>query len=468
MTELPNSWIQVPITEVLQLNNNGKPFQQGWSPQCLSTPAPEGNWGVLKTTAIQQGEFWPHENKTLPNTLEPRPQIEVKPGDVLMTCAGPRSRCGVACLVERTQQKLMMSGKMYRFRPHPDVMRAKYLMYFLLTHASQLEIDRMKTGINDSGLNLTHDRFAKLKVPLAPILEQTRVVTKIEELFSELDKGIEALTTAREQLKAYRQSVLKHAFEGFAESRLLPDLLAQPMSNGYSGKPVQRITPWKVLSLSATTSGTFLPEHHKYLDEPDLERRAIWCEPGDVLIQRGNTTEYVGIPAIYTGKSREFIFPDLMIRLRANSSLISPQYLCYALATPGIRNEMRRKAKGSAGTMPKISQKILGGIRIPYCKPQDQFRIVRQIDALNSHTTAMEFDIEKHLEKAVALRQSILKQAFSGQLAVQCPNDEPASVLLERIRAEREGVATKSKRKTKKTRYGKTRKEKLHEYVRQH
>src|SRR5579875_21499 len=126
MSDLPKSWLQVPITEVLEPNSNGKPFQQGWSPLCLSTPAPEGRWGVLKTTAIQQGEFWPHENKELPDNLEPRPQIEVKPGDVLMTCAGPRSRCGIACLVERTQQKLMMSGKMYRFRPHPEVMRAKY------------------------------------------------------------------------------------------------------------------------------------------------------------------------------------------------------------------------------------------------------------------------------------------------------------------------------------------------------
>ena len=72
----------------------------------------------------------------------------------------------------------------------------------------------MKTGINDSGLNLTHGRFSELDVPLAPKNEQHRIVAKIEELFSKLDKGVENLETARTQIKVYRQAILKHAFEG--------------------------------------------------------------------------------------------------------------------------------------------------------------------------------------------------------------------------------------------------------------
>jgi type I restriction enzyme S subunit len=72
----------------------------------------------------------------------------------------------------------------------------------------------MKTGISDSGLNLTHDRFRELSLPIPPLNEQHRIVAKIEELFSELDKGIESLKTAQLQLKVYRQALLKHAFEG--------------------------------------------------------------------------------------------------------------------------------------------------------------------------------------------------------------------------------------------------------------
>jgi len=214
MTVVPQNWVVVPIVDVLEPNENGKPFQQGWSPQCENHPASEDRWGVLKTTAIQAGQFWDHQNKQLPSGLDPRPHFEVRAGDLLMTCAGPRSRCGVVCLVERTREKLMMSGKMYRFRANAEVVEARYLAYFIQSRSAQLAIDRMKTGISDSGLNLTHDRFSNLAVNLPPLPEQRRIIDKIEELFSELDKGVESLTTARMQLSAYRKSVLKNAFEG--------------------------------------------------------------------------------------------------------------------------------------------------------------------------------------------------------------------------------------------------------------
>lgn len=443
MTGLPSSWAIVPIVDVLEPNENGKPFQQGWSPQCASHPAAEDSWGVLKTTAIQPGQFWDHQNKELPSALSPRPKIEVRPGDLLMTCAGPRARCGVVCLVEHTRPRLMMSGKMYRFRPNKEALLPRYLSYFIQSRAAQVAIDAMKTGISDSGLNLTHDRFATLAIPIAPLPEQHLIVAKIEELMSELDKGVEYLEAAKRQCEIYREIILERAFSRMKESRPLPELLAQPMCNGYSGSPVQRVTPRKVLSLSATTSGVFLHEHFKYLDEPGLDSRDIWCEPGDILVQRGNTAEYVGVPAIYTGGSREFIFPDLMIRLRAERSLITPAYLYYALSTPSIRNELRSKAKGSAGTMPKISQKILSEIKIPYCDPDAQLRITEHIEEVSSRLTAMEHIIAEQLPRTMALRYSILERAFEGRLAPQNSADEPVMSLLKRIRSKQENNVIK-------------------------
>lgn len=223
MTDLPSSWITAEIAELVELQKTGKPFQQGWSPQCERRPAEDNEWGVVKTTAIQHGEFWSHENKALPEKLNPRPQIEIKPGDVLMTCAGPRNRCGVACLVKKTRSRLMMSGKMYRFRPHPEVLDPQFLSRFIRLHETQQRIDAMKTGINDSGLNLTHARFGQLPVVVPPLNEQRRIVEKVEAMFDEIDKGVESLQTARTTLGLYRQSLLKSAFEG----RLTADWRAQ-------------------------------------------------------------------------------------------------------------------------------------------------------------------------------------------------------------------------------------------------
>lgn len=214
MSELPKSWYAVNIECVLKVINNGKVIMQGWSPQCEKEPANLEEWGVLKTTAIQEGFFLSNENKKLPKKLSPKLAIEVTSGDILMTCAGPRNRCGITCLVKDTRPRLMISGKMYAFRAEPQKINPAYLGFFLLSQNAKVAINQMKTGISDSGLNLTHGKFLKLPVPIAPLNEQKRIVVKIEELFSELDKGVENLKNAQNQLKVYRQCVLKYAFEG--------------------------------------------------------------------------------------------------------------------------------------------------------------------------------------------------------------------------------------------------------------
>jgi len=179
MSELPKSWCSTEIEHILKPLETGKVIQQGWSPQCEKIPSQDNEWGVLKTTAIQEGFFLPKENKKLPEHLEPRSAIEIKSGDILMTCAGPRNRCGVTCFVKETRGRLMMSGKMYRFRTDQEKVSSKYLEAFLLSQEAKFEIDKMKTGISDSGLNLTHGRFKTLSVPIASINEQKRIVAKI-------------------------------------------------------------------------------------------------------------------------------------------------------------------------------------------------------------------------------------------------------------------------------------------------
>ena len=89
-TELPEGWISIRIEEGLLPYENRKKIRQRWSPQCERFPAKTiDDWGVLKTSAIQDGYFVDAENKHLPEKLEPKEHIEVQSGDILITCAGP-------------------------------------------------------------------------------------------------------------------------------------------------------------------------------------------------------------------------------------------------------------------------------------------------------------------------------------------------------------------------------------------
>lgn len=92
MSDLPAGWVEIDIEDALASLEDGRTIHQGWSPKCEKAPSDsEDVWGVLKTTAIQSGGFFPEHNKSLPEQLTPRPLLEVRLGDVLITCAGPRA-----------------------------------------------------------------------------------------------------------------------------------------------------------------------------------------------------------------------------------------------------------------------------------------------------------------------------------------------------------------------------------------
>lgn len=163
------NWASYPIKDLMEVLPDGKVVHQGWSPQCEPGPSKtDQEWAAIKTTAIQDGQFLPQHNKRLPDTLSPKERLEIKIGDLLLTCAGPRIRCGVACLVRETRPKLMFSGKMYRFRANFSIVDPRLLEAFLRAPATKQKIDAMKTGISESGMNITHEKFAALMVPLPP------------------------------------------------------------------------------------------------------------------------------------------------------------------------------------------------------------------------------------------------------------------------------------------------------------
>ena len=206
---LPSQWSWLTMAQVLRALSNGRLIEQGWSPQCHKQPSPDAaTWGVLKTTAIQPGEFRSEHNKSLPDSLTPKPSLEVLSGDLLLTAAGPRVRCAIPCLVRTTRPRLMISGKIYRFRADKSVIDPRFLELFLLSPAAQKSLDAMKTGTSDSGLNLTQPRFLGLNVVVPPLDEQRRIVDILEDHLSRLDAARGSMSTSIARLRLLQESWL--------------------------------------------------------------------------------------------------------------------------------------------------------------------------------------------------------------------------------------------------------------------
>ncbi len=189
-------------------------LDQGWSPKCASEPAGSNDWGVIKTTAIQSVQFLPQENKRLPADLTPRPGIVINAGDVLITRAGPRSRVAISCLVTGNHPKLMLCDKAYRLRINPEMADPAFMTYMLNTPQCLSELEVMKTGISDSGLNLTQGKFIALEIPAFSLPEQSEIIRRIQSAFVWIDRLAADATSARKLIDHLDQSVLAKALKG--------------------------------------------------------------------------------------------------------------------------------------------------------------------------------------------------------------------------------------------------------------
>ncbi|MBL0147111.1 MAG: restriction endonuclease subunit S [Chitinophagaceae bacterium] len=192
-----------------------KKLDQGWSPKCENEASTDKNeWAVIKTSAVQHGHYLEFENKRLPKDLKPREQHELKAGDVLITRAGPRIRVGVCCMVRHTRPKLINCDKVYRIKVNNTVITPEFFELILNTPHYQDQIEKMKSGISDSGLNLTQKAFLQITIPVPTIQLQNKIVQEIESRLSVADKMEESITQSLQQAEALRQSILKKAFEG--------------------------------------------------------------------------------------------------------------------------------------------------------------------------------------------------------------------------------------------------------------
>lgn len=223
--------------------------------------------------------------------------------------------------------------------------------------------------------------------------------------------------------------------------QLTPD----DLSNGRSVPSAEEGA--KVLRLTAVRDGQIDLTAFKCGAWTDDEARPFWVTENDLLIVRGNgSLSLVGRAGLVPTVVEPVAYPDTLIRLRVLNNIVSPNWVAAIWESALVRNHIERRARTSAGIY-KISQPDIVSAAIPVPPIAEQLAALATMDALKLETTAATLAVEHALKQSTAQRQNILRAAFGGQLVPQDPDDEPASVLLERIRTERmaRGAAKKSR-----------------------
>lgn len=288
----------------------------------------------------------------------------------------------------------------------------------------------------------THKRYwiqqySKIKISVPPLPKQERIVARIEELFSGLDKAVETLKTTKQQLSVYRQAVLKEAFEGkFTVHRSCDSELE--WSSEEETKSLPAIPKeWRYIALSKLGDLGRGKSKHRPRNDPKLfeDGKYPFLQTGEVKAAKQYITEFSKMYGEFGLKQSKLwpkgtlcitiaaniaetaflgidaCFPDSVVGFTPYES-ISPEYIKHFIES----QKLRLWAFAPATAQKNINLDTLENLIVPYCSVEEQKDVVAEIEARMSTCDSIEKTVDTALQQAEAMRQSILKQAFEGRL----------------------------------------------------
>jgi type I restriction enzyme S subunit len=382
------------------------------------------------------------------------PERFIRIGDVLWNSTGTGT-IGRACLVTQRDVEIpkVVDSHVTIVRPNQAVIEPRFLFCWIQSPEIQSSITSLATGTTNQ-IELSRTVINSIRIKIAPLNEQKRIVHKIEKLLIRIGRCIDRFNHISILLKRFRQAVLTAATSGklTEEWRDVQSInkmvrwvsledVASEFSYGSSTKSsLSGSVP--VLRMGNIQEGK--------LDWSDLvftsdinEIEKYQLLTGDVLFNRTNSPELVGKTAVYKGE-RPAIYAGYLIRVRCSAELL-PDYLHYCLNSPAGRDYCR-SVKSDAISQSNINARKLAAFEFELPSVEEQAEIVRRTEILFAFLDVLEARYKAACAQVERLIPTLLAKAFRGELVLQDPNDEPALVLLERIHAERATQLTQPKR----------------------
>jgi type I restriction enzyme S subunit len=394
-------------------------------------------------------------------------------GTVLFSSRAPIGYCAIASNEISTNQ-----GFKSLILPHG--ISPEYARHYLIASVDYAKSKASGTTFQE----LSGSRVAELVLPVAPYPEQCRIVARIDSLSAKSRRACDQLDHVPRLVEKYKQAILAAAFRGeltrgWRENHPTPAVAFERKNVDQRANELGELPDtwcWTAMGDVASISGgltknsrradlslqvPYLRVANVYANELRLDDIAkIGCsdqelartllQQGDLLIVEGNgSLDQIGRVALWNDEISGCSHQNHIIRGRPGSDLM-PSYALYWLLSPEGRKAIEAVASSSSG-LHTLSISKVEGLPIPMCKPVEQREIIRAIEGALLWVNRVASETASARKLVDHLDLAILAKAFRGELVPQDPNDEPASVLLERISNERETIGTGSIRRPRKS-----------------
>jgi type I restriction enzyme S subunit len=431
MSELPNGWEMMRLGEIAARTSSVDPARSPderfelYSVPSFSARSPETLLGA-EIKSVKQA---------------------IQPGDILLCKIVPHIN-RVWVVGPKTALRQIGSGEWIIYRDHEC--EPSYLCYCLTEGSFREKFLTTVSGVGGSLLRARPSAVADIEVPIAPLAEQRRIVAKLDTLTGATDRARTELDCIPNLITRYKQSILSAAYQGeltrewrastgSIEPRLatLDELVAEGIRNGLSVRGSDEPPGVRALRLSALRGGSVDLMDVRYLPITEDRAERFLLREGDVLVSRGNGTKaFVGLAALVGKVEEPTIFPDTAFRIRLNQEMARSDWFALLWNAAQVRGQIERAAKTTAGIW-KVNQTDLVKVELRLPDAAEQLEIVRRVTTAFAWLDRVAAEHEKAQHLLPRLDHAILAKAFYGQLVPQDPNDEPASVFLERVLAAR-------------------------------
>lgn len=433
MTEFPTGWV---VAKLQTLSGAGGLIADGdWIES--KDQDPDGEVRLVQLADIGDGFFRNRSSKFVTALTAQRLRCTfLKKGDLLI--ARMPDPLGRACIFPGLDQEAITSVDVLIWRGQDGGIDIRWLMYIINSPDVRAIIAGQASG--STRQRIATGRLKELELPVPPLAEQKRSVAKVDSLTAKITKAREELSKIDILITRLKEKVLERAFNG----RLTPSEnqgwaassiggIAKDIRYGTAKKCQFDPSQTPVLRIPNVVSGqiNYFELKHAKFDRKEIDKLAL--EEGDILVIRSNgSVDLVGRSAVVQKEQVGWVFAGYIIRIRIDLKILLPDYVNFYLQSPEIRRRFVELAKSTSGVN-NVNSQQLSALPISFPSVDKQDQIVRNVRSAFSKIDQIAAEANRALALTSRLDQAILARAFKGGLVPQDPNDEPASVLLERI-----------------------------------